>query len=197
MQNVKRPVVWSLTLPLLIASETVGHALVARVVDPHGDRHVLLARTAQDSLEYLYAAAAIGLALAAAALVRRAVASFHGNPAGSLPSWHLAAVPSAAFIAQEHFESYVHDGQIGWLTAAEPAVVIGALLQLPCGLLAVWFVRMLLRAADVLGYTLGRRADRKVRDRPAPQLCHGRQDVPLRLLALACGLGERAPPYVA
>jgi hypothetical protein len=197
MRSMRRRAVWSLTLPLLILSETLGHAFVARVFDPHGERHVLLARTAQESLEYLYAGVAICIALAAAALIRRVVSSFQGNPARCLPSWRLAAVPSAAFLVQEHLESYLHDGRIGWLTTAEPAVVVGALLQLPCGLLAVCLVRMLLRAADGLGYALGRRADRKVRERPAPQLCHGRQDAPLRLLGLACGLGERAPPSVA
>jgi hypothetical protein len=197
MRSVRRRAVWSLTLPVLILSEMLGHALVARVFDPHRERHVLLARTAQDSLEYLYAGVAICLVLAGATLVRRAVASFHGSSAGSLPSWQLAGVPSAAFLAQEQLESYVHEGQIGWLTAADPAVVVGALLQLPCGLLGVWFVRMLLRAADVLGYALGRRAERRVRERPAPQLCHGRQDAPLRLLPLACGLAERAPPSAA
>jgi hypothetical protein len=190
---VKTRTLWTLTLPLLVLSETAGHTVVARVFDPHGERHIL----AQDYLEYVQAAGAICLALAAAVLVGRAVAAFRGRAAGSLPSWHLAAVPSVAFLAQEHLESFVHNGEIGWLTSFEPAVVLGAVMQLPCGLLAVWLVRTLLRAADELGHALSRRTERRAHGRPAPQLCRGRQDFPLRLLALVRGLAERAPPSFA
>jgi len=193
MQNVRTRTLWTMTLPLLVLSETAGHAVVARLFDPSGERHLL----AQDYLEYVQAAGAICLALAVAALVRRAAAAFRGRAAGSLPSWHLAAVPSVAFLAQEHLESFAHNGEIGWLTSFEPAVVLGAVMQLPCGLLAVWLVRTLLRAADELGHALARRAEGRVHDRPAPPLCRGRQDFPLRLLALARGLAERAPPSFA
>jgi hypothetical protein len=194
MRNVRTRTVWSLMLPMLIVSETAGHALVARVLDPHSERHVLLAL---DYLEYLYAGAAICLALAVAALVRRALGSFRGNAPRPLPSWHLAAVPSAAFLVQEHLEAFFQNGDTGWLVTAEPAVLAGALLQLPCGLLAVWLVRTLLSAAEELGYALARRAERRVRELSPPQLCHGRQDTPLRLLALGRGLAERAPPSLA
>lgn len=193
MLEVRTRTLWTLTLPLLVLSETAGHAVVARLLDPHGERHML----AQDYLEYVQAAGAICLALAMAALVRTAVAAFRGRAARSLPSWHLAAVPSVAFLAQEHLESFVHNGEIDWLTGAEPAVVLGAVMQLPCGLLAVWLVRTLLLAADELGHALSRRAERRVHHQPAPQLCRGRRDFPLRLLALVRGLAERAPPSFA
>jgi hypothetical protein len=193
MQKVKTRTLWTLTLPFLVLSETAGHTVVARLFDPHGERHIL----AQDYLEYVQAAGAICLALAAAVLVRRAVAAFRGRAAESPPSWYLAAVPSAAFLLQEHLESFVHNGEIGWLTSFEPAVVLGAVMQLPCGLLAVWLVQTLLRAADELGHALSRRTERRAHDRPTPQLCRGRQDFPLRLLALVRGLAERAPPSFA
>ena len=106
-------------------------------------------------------------------------------------------MPSAAFLLHEHLESFVHKGEIDWLTSFEPAVVLGAVIQLPCGLLAVWLVRTLLRAADELGHALSRRTERQANDRPTPQLCRGRQDFPLRLLALVRGLAERAPPSFA
>jgi hypothetical protein len=183
---------------MLVLGETAGHSLVARVFDPNGERHTLLARTAQGYLTYLYAAIAICFALALAALVRRAAASFQGRTGRALPSWQLAGVPSVAFIAQEHLESLVHNGELNWLTITEPMVMLGAVMQLPCGLLALWLVRTLIRAADELGQALSRcRAERRVRHRPALAICHGRQDEPLRLLALVRGLAERAPPLVA
>jgi hypothetical protein len=197
MRYMRARTVWTLTLPTLILGETVGHAFVARVFDPNGERHTLLARAAEGYLSYLEAAIAVCLAVALAALVRRTVASFQGRPAGTLPSWHLAAVPSAAFVAQEHLEGFLHKGELDWLTVAEPTVLLGALMQLPCGLLAVWLVRTLLRAADELGHALSRRAERRVRHWPALDICHGRQDEPLRLLALVRGLAERAPPSFA
>ena len=193
MQKVKTRTLWALTLPFLVLSETAGHTVVARLVDPNGERHIL----AQDYLEYFQVAGAICLALAAAVLVCRAVAAFRGRAAASLPSWYLAAVPSAVFLLHEHLESFVHKGEIGWLTSFEPPVVLGAVIQLPCGLLAVWLVRTLLRAADELGHALSRRTYRRTHDRPTPQLCGGRQDFPLRLLALVRGLAERAPPSFA
>jgi hypothetical protein len=197
MQMMRTRAVWMLTLPMLVLGETVGHAFFARLFDPHGERHMLLARAARDYLEYVQAAGAICLALAATGLARRAVAAFRGRAAGSFPSWRLAAVPSLAFLAQEHLERFFHNGEIGWLTVGEPAVMLGAVVQLPCGLLALWLVRTLLRAADELGHALSRRAERRVSQRPALEICHGRQDDPLRLLALARGLAERAPPSFA
>ena len=193
MQKVKTRTLWALTLPFLLLSETAGHAVVAKLFDPHGERHFL----AQDYLEYVQAAGAICLALAGAALVRRAASAFRGRTAGSLPSWHLAVVSSVAFLAQEHLESFLHNGEIVWLTSFEPAVVLGAVMQLPCGLLAVWLVRTLLRAADELGHALSRRTERRACDGSTPRLCPGRQDFPLRLLALVRGLAERAPPSFA
>jgi hypothetical protein len=198
MRYVRTRTVWTLTLPMLVLGETVGHGLVTRIFDPHGERHTLLARTTQNYLTYIYAAIAISFALALAALVRRAAASFQGRTGRTLPSWHLAGVPSVAFIAQEHLESFLHNGELNWLTFAEPTVLLGAVMQLPCGLLALWLVRTLIRAADDLGQALSRcRAERRVRDRPALAICHGRQDDPLRLLALVRGLAERAPPSFA
>ena len=194
MQKVRtRTTLWTLTLPFLVLSETAGHTVVARLFDPHGERHI----QTQDYLEYVQAAGAICLALAAAMLVCRAVAAFRGRPAESLPTWYLSAVPPAAFLLHEHLESFVHKGEIDWLTSFEPAVVLGAVIQLPCGLLAIWMVRTLLRAADELGHALSRRTERQANDRPKPQLRRGRQDFPLRLLALVRGLAERAPPSFA
>jgi len=174
MQSVRARTVWTLTLPTLILGETV-----------------------RDHLTYLHVAIAICFALAVAALVRRAVASFEGRPAGTLPSWHLAAVPSAAFLAQEQLEACLHKGELDWLVVGDPTVLLGALMQLPCGLLAVWLVRALLRAADELGHALSRRGERRVGQGPTLEICHGRQDGPVRLLALARGLAERAPPSFA
>jgi hypothetical protein len=194
---VRRRAVWFLTFPILLAGETAGHAIYARIIDPHGQRHMILAQTAQDYLEYLCAAAVICAALGLGALCRRVLASFRGQKPHPLPSWHLAALPSAAFVAQEYLEAFLHNGDTAWLVSGEPAVVLGAALQLPFGLLAVWLVRSLLRVADGLGWALARRSARELADRSALDRCRGPQDWPLSLLGLARGLAERAPPSFA
>lgn len=194
---MRQRALWALTLPILLAGETAGHAIYARMIDPGSQRHMVLAQTAQDYLDYLCAAGVICVALGLAALGRRVLASFRGHNPHPLPSWHLAAIPSAAFVAQEYLEAFLHNGDTAWVVSGEPAVVLGAALQLPFGLLAVWLVRSLLRAADELGWLLSRRSARELASRSALQRCRGPQDWPLSLLGLARGLAERAPPSFA
>ena len=75
---------------MLVASETVGHALVARFLDPHGERHMVLARTTQDYLEFLYAAIVVCLVLGIAVLARRAISTIRGLEPQPLPAWRVA-----------------------------------------------------------------------------------------------------------
>lgn len=187
---------WALLIPLLLLSETLGHALVARLFDPHGARHTLFARTADDYLQYAYAALAICVVLAATALVRRALASFRARAPRPLPSWRLSVIAPAIFLVHEHLERSFQDGQ-GWLTTAEPAVIVGVLLQIPCGIAALWVVRALLRAADQVGCALATRNAGERRRPSLPELRRDHQSPLLRRLALACGRAERAPPAFA
>jgi hypothetical protein len=178
-----RPV-WLLTLPILLLGETGGHALVARLLDRGDPRHSLLdAGTLAGALA----------ALSVAALVWRAATSAH-TQSRPLPSWRLAAVPMLAFLAQEHVERFVHEGD-GWLTAAEPVVIAGAALQLALGAAALWLARSLLRAADSLGLLLSRRSA------PPRRRGHARawpfEAAPVRLPVLASRQAGRAPPAAA
>ena len=193
---VRSRTAWLLTLPILLVGETVGHAFVARVFDPHDGRHGLFLQAARDYLEYAHAALALFLAATAVVLVRRAVASFRQAGPKPLPSWRLAGIPSLAFLLQEHLEHLIHDGNLGLLTAAEPAVVVGVALQLPCGLFAVWLMRTLLRAADELGWALARRSAAEARQLPQNQVGLN-QAAPPRLPVLAGLHAGRAPPACA
>ena len=108
-----------------VASETVGHALVARFLDPRGERHMVIARTTQDYLEFLYAAIVVCLVLRiAASPAGRSRRSAASGPR-PLPAWRVSALPSVVFLAQEHVESFVHNGDAGWFVTAEPAVLFG------------------------------------------------------------------------
>jgi hypothetical protein len=188
--------VWSLSLPLLLLSATFGHVLVARMLDPEPARRHLLQRAMVDYVDP-HAALAVVVVLVGAVLVRRTLASFRTAGPRPLPAWRLAAVPPLVFLLQEHVERLVQDGDFSWLTAAEPAVLAGIALQIPCGLFALWLVRTLLRAADEIGCALARRSASAARRLAASRLSLLVHASPLRLRVLASRHAGRAPPAFA
>jgi hypothetical protein len=97
---------------------------------------------------------------------------------------------------QEQLETIAQDHDVAWLIVLEPAVVVGMAVQLLCGLLAIWLVRTLLRAADQLGHTLARRGARVARSQPRLRVRPFETATP-RLAALASQQAGRAPPAVA
>jgi hypothetical protein len=196
MRSMRARTVLLLTLPFLLLSETLGHAVVARTIDPGAARHHLLVNAAGDYLEYGRAALVVFLALVGAVLVRRALASSRGAGPQPLPAWRLAAVPALVFLLQEHFEHLLQDGRVHWLTSLEPAVLAGIALQIPRGLLALGLIRSLLRAADELGFAIARGISTGPRRRLT---CAGlvTNASPLRLRVLASGHAGRAPPACA
>ena len=181
---------WCLTLPALLVAETAGHTVLARSFDRGDARHGLLSHALE---AYGPPLLAISLLLAGAILWRRVLASLRAERPQPLPAWRLAALPALAFLVQEHVERLVVDDRLDWLTVLEPAVLIGIALQLPCGLVAIWLVRTLLRAAEQLGYTLAHRTARAAR---RPQLFRLRplETSAPRLPVLASRQAGRAPP---
>jgi hypothetical protein len=189
--------VWLLTLPFLLLSETFGHTLVARMLDPGASRHRLVLHASGDYLEYAPAAVAALLVLVGAILVRRALASFRTEGPLPLPAWTLAALPSLVFLLQEQVERLVQGGGVDWVTSVEPVVLAGLAPQLLCGLFALWLVRTLLQAADELGCVLARRSSRTGRRRPGSPLPRATPASLLRHAVLASRHAGRAPPALA
>jgi hypothetical protein len=179
-----RPV-WLLTLPILLLGETAGHVVFARILEPGDPRHRLFD---------LAAVVAVLAVLSLAALVARAATSLR-TQRQPLPSWRLAAIPAFAFLAQEHIERFVAEGDAGWLTATEPLVLAGVALQLAIGAATIWLARSLLRAADSLGLLLSRRSTR--RRTTGPARIWPFEATPVRLPVLASRQAGRAPPVAA
>ena len=179
-----------LTLPALFLVETTAHTALAQAFDPANERHAFSSQLVETYGPQLVAVLVI---LVGAVLGRRALA-FRAEGPQQLPRWRLAALPMVGFLAQEHLERILQDGQVGWLTTLEPVVLIGVGLQLPCGLLAVWLVRTLLRAAERLGCTLARRG--LYGPRP-PERLAASASPSLRLSVLASRHAGRAPPFPA
>lgn len=197
MALVRRRVAWTLVLPALVGGEMLGHSLAYRIVAPDASkRQLLLERTGHAYLAYLHPVFGVCLALVVAALGRRVVAGFRGSPAQAVPSWWFAALPAAAFALQEYAERLAYHGHIVWGTISEPAVVVGVLLQIPCGVVILFVLRLLLRVVHRAGLLLAARLRpraAKLRSAPLWVLLVERAS----LVALARGAAERAPPRSA
>jgi Zn-dependent protease with chaperone function len=184
---------WLLAVPLTIAASQVGHELAYRTAAP--DAHMrahLLEESGHAYLQHLPLALGLVSVLAAFALIAQ-VRAATGRRAGiRLTLVPYAAVPPAVFVLQEHFERLLHDGSFPLGAVAEPTFLLGLLFQLPFALLAFGLARLLIRAADEIGFALGGST------RPALE--------PLRLIAvspeavlprtnpLALGYPQRGPP---
>jgi hypothetical protein len=197
MPRVRRRIAWALVLPALVGGELVGHSLAYRIVAPDASkREVLLEQTGHAYLAYLHPVFGICLALVLAALAQRVIAGSRGLPARSIPSRWFALLPSVAFLLQEYTERLAYHGHIVWGTVTEPAVAIGVLLQIPCGIAILLALRLLLRVAHRAGVLLA------ARSRPRPVRLRSTAVQPRRidrpsLVALARGAAERAPPLPA
>lgn len=192
--GVRARVAWTLTLPFLVVGELAGHALAYRLVAPDThERAALLARTGHGYLGVVPTVVGLCLALAAVAIVARLGAAFKGVAPSRVPSWRFAAFPSLAFALQEYVERLAHSGHVEWGTAAEPAVAVGIVVQVPCGLLVLWLVRALLRLAHAAGSAFAPH-ERPAWSRLERALWFPIAAEPLRLVPLARGSAQRGPP---
>jgi len=197
MAWVRRRVAWTLVLPALVGGEMLGHSLAYRIVAPDASkRELLLERTGHAYLAYLHPIFGVCLALVVAALGQRVVAGFRGSPAQAVPSWRFATVPAAAFLLQEYAERLAYHGHIVWGTISEPAVVVGVLLQVPCGVVILFVLRLLLRVVHGAGLLLAARL-RPRAARLRSVLLWTTLVERASLVALARGAAERAPPRSA
>jgi hypothetical protein len=133
--------------------------------------------------------------LAATALVAAAARPLLGRGCnrGSEPSpWLFFALPPLAFALQEVSERLLHAEAFPFQAALEPRFLVGLLLQLPFGLLALLVARALLRVVEQIARLLARPTTAQptglVSWSPGPTL-----DLP-RIPALALGYQERGPP---
>jgi hypothetical protein len=108
-----------------------------------------------------------------------------------MSSTPLLWIPTAALIVQEQFERLAQGGDLASVLATEPLLLAGLLLQVPCGLIALWLFRALLR--NTLWPALTRRS---AQGAPAPLARTSLAFLasPFRPAALASRHAGRAPP---
>jgi hypothetical protein len=183
-------------LPALVLAEHVGHVLVHRIEEPDAHaRAQLLTQTGHGYMGYLQAPLGLCLVLVLATLVSRVVAGFGHRPLGAAPSWWWAGLPAIAFVLQEPLGEVIHAGSFDWSMFLSPVLLLGATLELGCGVLCLILVRKLLAAAHAVGRVLAGAVSRRPRlVSLTVELCSA-QTAPPRRVALAHGAGERAPPF--
>jgi hypothetical protein len=103
----------------------------------------------------------------------------------------LLWIPTAALIVQEQVERLAQGGDLAAVLAAEPLLLAGLLLQVPCGLIAVWLFRALLRTALWPAHA---RRSAQVARLPLARASLAFVSSPLRPAALASRHAGRAPP---
>ncbi len=108
-----------------------------------------------------------------------------------MSSTPLLWIPTAALLVQEQVERLAQGGDLASVLAAEPLLLAGLLLQVPCGLIAFWLFRALLRTA--LWPALTRRSAQAAR-LPLARASLAFVSSPLRPTPLASRHAGRAPP---
>lgn len=191
---MRRRLPWLVALPLMAAGSVAAHSLTYLVASARTGEHgaELSERTSSGHAGYLVlflgVLAATALVAAAARLLVGRCESHGGEPS----PWLFFVLPPLAFALQEFSERLLRTEAFPFHAALEPRFLIGLLLQLPFGLLALLVARLLLRAVERIVRLLARPATARltalVSWRPSQLL-----DLP-RIPALALGYQQRGPP---
>jgi hypothetical protein len=194
---MRRSLAWLVSVPLILAGSQIAHVLAYRWVYP--DAHVrllALVRTGHGYMSLLPFALGVAGAITALSLVTGVVDAARGRRSRPLPAWAFALLPLAAFALQEHLELWLYSGVVPWREAAAPTFLPGLALQLPFGAAAYLLARLLFRAADRLGCSLGSSPPRRRRPVAIPVAVPAVSPHPLRSAAIARRLAKRGPPFL-
>jgi hypothetical protein len=191
---MRQRLAWLSTAPLMVGGLLASHSLGYRLAIPNAHaRADALAHSGHEYLAYAPLALAVCLGVLLAALALRALAAFRDEPSRPAASRSLVLLPLIAFVVMEHVERLAYSGQMPWTVALEPSFLVGLALQLPFALAALLIACALELAARAVGLALAARP-RPLGSlfAPAP-VCVAAAP---RLVGLARGYGERAPPFL-
>jgi hypothetical protein len=184
---------WLLAVPVMVAGSLAAHSLSylfnsARAAESGGE---VSERAGSGDASYLVLFLGI---LAATALVAAGGHLLLGRRRYSsrLSPWLFFVLPPLAFALQELSERLLRAEAFPFHAALEPRFLLGLLLQLPFGLLALLLARMLLRVVERIVRALVRARRPRL---PTSASWSLRQvfDLP-RIPALALGYQQRGPP---
>lgn len=192
-RQMRRRLPWLLALPLMTAGSLVSHSLSylfvsARAAEGGGEASE---RASTGSGSYLVLFLGILAATAVVAAGARLLLDRPPQRGSRVSPWLFFVLPPLAFALQEFAERLLHAEAFPFHAALEPRFLLGLLLQLPFGLLALLLARALLHVVERLVGALAhaRRRSASTTSWSLRQAC----DLP-RIPALALGYQERGPP---
>src|SRR5712691_11317295 len=180
---MRRRLPWLLALPLMAAGSLAAHSLSyvfvsARAAAGAGEASE---RASRGSGSYLVLFLGILAATAVVATGARVLLSRSRQRGSTVSPWLFFVLPPLAFALQEFAERLLHAEAFPFQAALEPRFLLGLLLQLPFGLLALLLVRVFARVRRPRLATTARWSPRQAFDLP-------------RIPALALGYQQRGPP---
>jgi hypothetical protein len=149
-------------------------------------------RAGKGSASYLVLVIGVLAATAVVAVAARLLRRRRGRARGEVSPWFFFVLPPLAFVLQELAERALHAESFPFHAALEPRFLVGLLLQVPFGLLALLVARALLRVVERLVRALARPRAR-LRRAPVSWPLRKTCDLP-RIPALALGYPQRGPP---
>ncbi len=165
-----------------LAAHSLGYLLTAHTAEGAGETSD---RTSTGGAGYLV----LFLGILAATLV---VAGLGRRRDAAVSPWFFFVLPPLAFALQELSERVLSAEAFPFHAALEPRFLLGLLLQLPFGLLALLVARALMHAVRRLVRALGRSKTPRLRPTVSWSLREA-WDLP-RIPALALGAPQRGPP---
>jgi len=192
-RQMRRRLPWLLALPVMAAGSLAAHSLSyvfvsARAGEVGGEASE---RASTGSASYLVLFVGILAATAVVAVTARLLLGRRRRGLAVSPGWFFV-LPPLAFALQEFAERLLRAEAVPFQAALEPRFLLGLVLQLPFGLLALLLARLLLRVVERLVRALARARTPRLR---APMRWSLREacDLP-RIPALALGYPQRGPP---
>jgi hypothetical protein len=191
---MRRHLPWLLALPVMAAGSLAAHSLSylfvsVRTAEGGGEASE---RASTGSAGYLVLFLGILAATASVAVGARLLLGRRRRRGVELSPWLFFVLPPLAFALQEFAERLLRAESFPFHAALEPRFLVGLLLQLPFGLLALLVARALLRVVERLAWALARTRAPRLRA-ALPWSLREACGLP-RIPALALGHPQRGPP---
>jgi hypothetical protein len=191
---MRRRLPWLLAVQLMAAGSLAAHSLTYLVASARARESVaeVSERTTSGHVTYLVLPLGIVAATALVAVAARLLLGRRCRRGVDLSPWLFFVLPPLAFALQEFSERLLRAEAVPFQAALEPRFLLGLLLQLPFGLLALLLTRVLLRVVEriVRSFARPRAARLLARVSWSPRQAFDLPPIP----ALALGYAERGPP---
>jgi hypothetical protein len=191
---MRRRLPWLLALPVMAAGSLAAHSLSYLFLSVRGghDGREVSERASTGPAAYVVLVLGLLAATALVAAAARLLTARRRPRAFVLSPWLFFVLPPLAFTSQEVAERLLGAEGFPFQAALEPRFLLGLLLQLPFGLLALFVARALLRIVERLVCALARAQATRLPTRPSWSPREAR--VLPRIPALALGHAQRGPP---